>query len=95
MIVTIIYDDNNINMIDEKNRDKQTLRFAISKLNSSSVHVGMKATGVYLHMTLDHERRPFLIETKSMDILVKLLDHKIQPIKREAANCLYNILRAP
>jgi hypothetical protein len=55
----------------------------------------MKATGVYLHMTLDHERRPFLIETKSLDILVRLLDHKMQPIKREAANSIFNILRAP
>jgi hypothetical protein len=53
----------------------------------------MKAAAIYSHMALDHEKRDFICSTKSIDIMVALISHQVEPIKREIITSLLNIIK--
>lgn len=75
--------------------EKEKLRYAMQKVDNPSLHVSLKAAAVYNHIALDHEKRQFMIESKILDHLLTLLNHKVQPIKREIASAIFNILKQP
>lgn len=55
----------------------------------------MKAASVIAHMTMAYFKREFLIRNNVIKVVVDRLEHKLQPIKREIASALYNLLKQP
>ncbi len=75
--------------------DTEQLNIALALLSHKELHISMKAASVISHMTMQYYKRDFLKSRGVIQEVIKLLNHNIQPIKREIASALYNLIKKP